>query len=461
MKKSLFFLILIFCFSIVKVHAQNQVEPNQALADLIPTKKWFEIERFYQENKEQITNEFVKLWYTAETGKVFNRHDASIQAYEDLIFINPLKMDNITLISSYAQSIVNVCGSSQNYEKGIEVSRKLVQLIENDTAIDNSTKQSLLDGFNQVITSFTQLSQNTKRIKVFEKQSDTPAVIHLDKFNKKLNGIFLRTKWNNKTLRTVFDTGAGACYIWNREVAKNIGVKFHSQDTILMNGNIKGMLGMIDNLELGNFLIKNVPVYVSMETINRNDPKQVKCDSLLNDQFDIVLGLPIMMKLGLIEYNRIENTLSFPKRDRNAEIPDKNLFVDEYGSLSLIMKVANEDFIAWFDTGSDGGLEINSEFYNKFKHKIPKNAKSKEVSGAVGGCNEASITTRNVFDCEKIDVKLDDAIFTMKNDCDITVDKENDYKFGLPEGGALGSSILKYGSKAIFDFENMNLSIIK
>ena len=218
---------------------------------------------------------------------------------------------------------------------------------------------------------------------------------------------------------------------------------------------------MIDKLELGNFLIKNVPVYVSMETINRNDPKQVKCDSLLNDQFDIVLGLPIMMKLGLIEYNRIENTLSFPKRDKNAEIPDKNLYVDEYCSLSLMMKVADEDFIAWFDTGSDGGLEINSEFYNKFKHKIPKNAKSKKVSSAVGGCNEASMTSRNVFDCEKIDIELDDANFTLKNDCELTIDKENDYKFGSPEGGALGSAILKYGSKAVFDFENMNFSIIK
>ncbi len=459
MRKALFFLLFIFGFS--NAFSQSQVEPNQILAELIPTKKWFEIEQFYQNNKTQITSDFVKLWYTAETGKIFNQFDASILAYEDLIFKNPQKKDTYTLITSYAQDLLSTCGLAQNYEKGIEVSKKLISLIENDTVIENSIKQSYIDGFKQVIISFNQLKITIPKTIVIDKQPQSEGTIQLEKLNKNENEIFFRAKWNNKTHRTIFDTGSGYCYIWNREVAKNIGVKFNSQDTILLNGNIKTLFGTIDSLEMGKFLIKNVPVFVSMEEIDRNDPKQVRCDSIMNSDFDVVLGLNIIMKLDVIEYDRLANTLSFPKKDANKSTLARNMFVENYGIINLKMNVSDQDFIALFDTGNGGGLNINSEFYNKNRQNIKIHPKKEKRTGMVGGCNEVSFDAREVFECKKIKVQINDDAFTLKKDCDVSVDKENDYILGSSEGGALGCAIFNYGKKAIFDFENMNFSIVK
>jgi hypothetical protein len=59
------YLKLFFCFyffSNITILAQP-IDHNQRLANLIQTKKWFEIENYYQQHKDSIDSEFVKLWY--------------------------------------------------------------------------------------------------------------------------------------------------------------------------------------------------------------------------------------------------------------------------------------------------------------------------------------------------------------------------------------------------------------
>ena len=122
---SLFFSVLIL--SKVMIFAQP-INHSQELADLISTKKWFEIENYYQQYKDSLDSEFVLLWYLAETGNAFNHSDEAIEAYEKLIDNNPLDMDILTLISLFGQPLLQLCANVQEYAKGEEVCQKCLVL---------------------------------------------------------------------------------------------------------------------------------------------------------------------------------------------------------------------------------------------------------------------------------------------------------------------------------------------
>jgi len=140
----LFFLLLVLSSN--AIFAQ-QVNHSQALADLIPTKRWFEIEDYYQLYKDSIDKEFVELWYIAETGIVFNRPFEAINAYEKLIDKNPLNMDMLTLIGLFWQPLLQLCADVQEYAKAKELCQKVITLLENDIDIDSEMRLSYIQGF--------------------------------------------------------------------------------------------------------------------------------------------------------------------------------------------------------------------------------------------------------------------------------------------------------------------------
>lgn len=112
MKQNIFKQIVAITFIACSFSLSTQENHDQCLADLLQTKKWFEIEEYYLENKDKITNEFVLLWYKAETGKVFNRHSESIETYKKLIEKNPVGMDIPTLAHLFVQPALTMCGET-------------------------------------------------------------------------------------------------------------------------------------------------------------------------------------------------------------------------------------------------------------------------------------------------------------------------------------------------------------
>ena len=459
--KHLNLLFLLLALSNTMAWAQP-VNYNQALIDLISTKKWFEIENYYQQHKDSIDNEFVNLWYLAQTGQVFNRPYEAIDAYEKLIDTNPLNMNTPTLISIFGQPLGQLCADVQEYAKGEELCRKLMTIIEKDTTINSDTLVLYIKGFTQAIERFKQFPKEYPKLTLIKNKSDSLSEIKLlpDK-NKSSNGIFFNAKWNGINLRTIFDTGFSSCYIYNRALAEKMGIKLNTKDTIMLNNGASRVLsGVVDSLELGEFTIKNVPVVVNIERVDSADSAQVKCDSFMNSTFDIVLGIPVIRHLGVIEFDFAKNTMSFPQKTITDN--KRNLYIDNTGlkALYMNMKICNANFLTHFDTGGEGmGLFINTDFFEKYKQCIPAEAEAKQAKDFTDSCNEASMSNRYEYKCQQIDIKINDRMITLLNDCSAAKDKENDNKFGATEGGFLGNAIFKYCKKARFDFDNMVFSV--
>jgi|GEM_PF-3308355 len=438
----------------------QQVNYSEELLDLISSEKWFEIEDYYQQNKDNIDKEFVEPWYITQTGFVFNRPFEAINAYEQLIDKNPHNMDMPTLIAAFWQPLLQLCADVQEYEKGKELCQKLITLLENDTITDSEMRLSYIQGFTRAIESFTSFEKEYPKLSV-SKKSDKAKDVELIK-NDSINGIYFNAEWNGNKLKTFFDTGFANSYIYNRTIAEKIGVKLIESDTIFLNnGTVRTLMGIVDSLKLGNFCIKNVPVLVNVEPIDPADSIQIKCDSVLNSRFDIVLGIPIIKRLGIIEFDFENNTMSFPQKTPLTN--KRNLCIDNtrYAALYLNMEICNANFLTYFDTGGEGGLIINTDFYEKNKDCIPVEEQTRKSKKFTGGCNQAAFSHIEEYDCQQIEISINGQITTLINDCSVAKGKENDDKLGAEEGGFLGNAIFKYCKKATFDFVNMVFSMEK
>ncbi|MDL2308376.1 retropepsin-like domain-containing protein [Bacteroidales bacterium OttesenSCG-928-B11] len=454
-------LLLLLLANISVISAQD-IDHNQALSDLISTKKWFEIERYYQQHKEDITSDFVKLCYLAETGNVFNQPLEAIAAYERLIDDNPLNMNTLTLFSLFANPALQLCADIQEFEKGREFCQKLITLIEKETSIDSNTRLAIVQGMKEAEESFKQFSNIYPKVTIIRNETSNAREIELiPSALTSRNDILFTAKWNGIKLKTIFDTGASLSYIYNRAIAEKIGVKLNTTDTIIMNesyeGAIRAFMGTIDSLELGDFIIKNVPVCVNIETIDPTDSIQAICDSLINSMFEIVLGLPVIKQLGFIELDFDKKTISFPQK--TTMINQRNLYIEK-NILFMNIDACNANLLTHFDTGNGEGLSINTDFYEKNKACISLGSQVSQESSGVGGCNEASIQHRYFYNCPRIEIGINNQTITLIDHCDVAKDKENDNVQGADGGGVIGNAIFKYCKKATFDFENMVFEVI-
>jgi len=174
----------------------------------------------------------------------------------------------------------------------------------------------------------------------------------------------------------------------------------------------------------------------------------------MNSVFDIILGMPVIKQLGVIEFDFIKNTMSFPKKTKTNN--KRNLYIE--GVLFMNMKICNEDFLSHFDTGS-GSLSINTDFYEKHRLCISVESQVMQDRSGVGGCSEANLKHRYIYNCPQIEIEVNNRIITMINDCDVPKDKENDNVLGVFGNGVFGNAIFKYCKKATFDFVNMVFSV--
>ena len=173
----------------------QSTNPSQTLLDLIQTKKWFEVENYYQQHKDSIDNEFVKPYYLAMTGEVSNRPYEAISAYEQLIDKNPLKMNTPTLVSLFGQPCGQLCADVQEYARGEELCRKFITLFQKDTTVNSEIKLSAIQEWTQNIESFKQFSENIPILTVIKNKVDSMVEVKLLQDTSKWgNGIYFNAR---------------------------------------------------------------------------------------------------------------------------------------------------------------------------------------------------------------------------------------------------------------------------
>ncbi|MGC3977442.1 MAG: hypothetical protein QM751_03955 [Paludibacteraceae bacterium] len=124
------------------------------------------------------------------------------------------------------------------------------------------------------------------------------------------------------------------------------------------------------------------------------------------------------------------------------------------------MKVLNNSFLAFFDTGYFGGIGINSIFYENNKIDFPPLIKQTNGVFFGGGCSESSKFTNNTLGCNILNININDKNITLGNDCSVSINGDDNSQDKKNADGVLGNNIFKYVKSASLDFKNMSFEII-
>ena len=428
---------------------------NQELIDLMFEGQWFAAKNFYQQYNNYI-DETLGLWFWAASATPFNYRQAeAIDTFHKLINNNPLDMCQLALAQHFAFPLLQLYADVGKHEKAIEFSQKWIDFLEKglDCEINLDARIRFIKGLGRL----QHLSENPLTVT----RNDTDNIEKVELLPIYDNAIFFYSKWNGIKLRTLFDTGVSeGAFILNRAIAEKIGVNFNESVTSVTGQGTNVITGMVDKLELGEFTLRNIPVMVVIDEIDTTDPYQVECEYILNSMFDIILGMAVMMPLGVIEFDFINNTMSFPQQ---AEATDKRNLYLHNNVLYINVEICNAPFVAFFDTGAFEGLTINARFFHKHNQCIVTEANEDggafQVRAFGGGCSAANIIVSYKYRCPQIDIVINGQVVSLINDTYVAKDEENNHSFALNKDGLLGNHIFNYLRKVRFDFVNMVFSV--
>lgn len=440
--------------------AQNR--SSQKMLDALNNKKWFEAEKLYQKYHKTMSDNFSVWYYKASVSSAFNQPDSAEYYYQKLFnYKDSLSSHNYLfgVLMPYEQFSINLA----DFAKADELNQMCIDALKTDSTLaDSATRAGLLKQFYAVEPYIkgqlaTKQSAKSEPMTVV-KTSNVGQVAILKQDSAK--ALICDAEWNGVKLRTLFDTGCSpAAYIWNIEIAKRMGLKMNEKDTMILNGtNIKALNGIIDSLKFGNVVVRNIPVLVSAYQIDKNDIKQVMCDSVMNSKFEITLGLPIIRQLGVMDVDVKNRQMTI--LDKMEQKPDalKNMYL-ESGNLFLNVSLFRNDYAVQFDTGGFMGFRMNSSFYDKNKRKlktIPYHDDNQVHF--TGGCNPESITHEKWDTWTNATATIGGDKIKIEDNA-VSNNKGEDYKFGTDEGGSLGNGVFNDCQRAVFDFNNMIFTV--
>lgn len=168
----------------------------------------------------------------------------------------------------------------------------------------------------------------------------------------------------------------------NLHYAEKMGIKYDSSKIVYETINNEQMPSyeiIMDSIEIGNILLYNVPIQLVDNEITQYLPDSIKTDSIKMAKIDSVknmmsvpiIGLPVMQMIGKFMIDYENNKLYFPDLHDTSEIAkEPNLFFRN-NKVYTQAKINNVPFTGLLDTGSDGAIDIDTVFYEKFKNDIP------------------------------------------------------------------------------------------
>lgn len=161
----------------------------------------------------------------------------------------------------------------------------------------------------------------------------------------------------------------------NESSVGRLKIKVLQNDSILINGTTYGKRGLIDSLQVGNYIFYNYPITIlpskkhqfSIEDSILSNKAKATINHLENT--DLILGMPCLRFIEECQINSKKMNITLPSE--SSKFPMKLPMQLPNNRLYLKTKIDDINFIGFFDTGSESSIHINNSFYKKNSHKLP------------------------------------------------------------------------------------------
>lgn len=360
--------IFLSFFLLVAINAAAQ-KADQRIGELINSGNWFALAEEYPRLKDSMQVEFLQPMAEALVAKYFNQPDKAIEAMTTLLGNYQEEIGASSAIN-FALLRFQIIGEQGKYAEAADGLESIAEQLPQMPII-----QSMYQHYN-TLRDYPALSINRPN-----KDVTIPFHLQMLKANKREEWMRAGKKQFKGYLMTVpvtchgkqqsfiFDTGASASFV-TESVAKNLNLTILS-DTILLNGNQKGLQAYIDSLQIGDIVCRNMIVYVGL-----NNP----LDTLVGG-VDAVLGMDFIKAVGETQILFDRQQIVFPSQPATSTA-QSNIFLD--GTLIMQVRKGEVPLSFIFDTGCTTA-ELYSDYYTKFTTEVNAVAEPDTITtGAYG-----------------------------------------------------------------------------
>lgn len=460
MKKIL--LAILFFYCCISVTKGQDVNCSQVLINLLMHDDCFQARDYIQQHDDSIVEE-VKLFYDYKMNGFLNRPDSAAIYLEQIFEKYPsFMMDDATKLGFF-NNLIGLYNETENYIKLVETYDRIEQFILTESFSANSRwkeeQLALLDDFRLE----AQKKLHAPKIKVARCGSDNYVAVSIQKEP------FITTlaECNGISLKTVVDTGFPSYLFVSKANADKCQFReiSSSTDSLPINGVMaRANWALADSIRIGNILFTNIPVFVlhdkysSLLRNNTLSEEQIaKYDSLMSIS-DAIIGLPLLQKLGCVEFDWEKNQMNLKTKSETPWIKkEPNMYIKD-GSLYTHLLINEIDYTGVLDTGANTFIELNQHFYENNSVNLPldpNKGKEKSVTWGISVSTEAK--TAYLLNPQ---VTFDSKIMELENSnvAVVWLDNTNALSIPIHKSGGMGNLFIKrLGKKVKFDFVNMRI----
>ncbi len=243
----------------------------------------------------------------------------------------------------------------------------------------------------------------------------------------------------------IFDTGSSRSVV-REAAAERMKIKRVKNDSVLINNKTFVSRGVIDSLQIGNYLFFNFPVAIVpsiapqepalSDTIARTFLEQL-------EKTDLVIGMDCLRFMEEWQIDTQKRHIYLPSESSSAEARCP-MFLSR-NRLYLKSKVNDVDFIGFFDTGMSSSITLNNSFYKENMQKLPEQDSTARTMKAMRFEGVDTFTVRSLR-------PVYSSIYANKKiEIDVNASSIDEYDYN----GGIGNFIFRENDKIVFNFREM------
>ena len=372
MKKILSALSLSIFFVISSFAQRNYA---QELVDLMQQDRYFEARNLYTQHAAQLppNDNTLEMLYKSHMALFLNKQDSAAIYLENLLADHELTMGPV--VGVYYGRLLRVYDNTQRFKDGIKMCDKMLNYLKrNPFAMDQDFISNEINWIDSVKLVLESRDLNEPRIKIVRTDNKKNTIsLKEDEY------IRFNARYNDIPLQTFFDTGVSEYLVVTKKLADKIGVKIVdiNQDSIKMVNGVptKALKGVIDEIELGNLKLYNIPVVIMNAPFSSHLPDTLNSivRSKVEDIFSenqVTMGLPTMLLIGKIEFDWKKRTISFPEDTGDEKTNDlPNMYLIGKNPYTQL-KINGLPYVGYLDSGDNEFLSMEFPFYERNRGSI-------------------------------------------------------------------------------------------
>ncbi len=464
--------IVTFLLSIMYGWAQDYSDVDSVIVDNLIEERFFEAEELYEQN-HHLLSPVNKISSEAKLLAAFRKFDQSNSKIKLLLEEYGENIDKNLKIELYKTLFFNIF-ESLNYEDYVWADKHFSDYIDQNP--DNMTEDEVARCIADQDFVIRVLKKRIASLDMRIERTNTKEECLL----KSDSELIIESDINGSSFNSLIDTGVQEYVLISSKTAKEIGLEY-SNETMEINGEAKNVgSGILDSLRIGNLKIYNIPVSVIDFSLTNNLPDSLlqnkKFMGFLEKEKDRlrrpIIGLPLLLKIGKIQFDFTTNKVSFPERIESTEkfsFSKPNMFYSQ-GKIHVKSDLNNILTTLTVDTGAGGSfVDLSNAFYQKHKENLPIREKRIDTKKTINlTLHFHSVEPKTHYRYLKPPIFLvippKRTSVRINEDQFVEIGDATDYltsKFARYDG-VLGYSFIKdWGKVVLFDFDNMIFSTVE